>query len=309
MKPIVSVIIPTFGGNLSIAGALDSVLSQEYDYFEVIVVDDNNPGTKERDATETIMAKYKDEPHVRYIKHEKNKNGAAARNTGVKAAKGAYIAFLDDDDKFLPGKLERQVNYLEQHPEHGAVYSWRYQAGKLVASTLEGDLSKEILDLSFTPTTSSIMMRVSCYHDINGFDESFKRHQDFEFLLRFFKKYSIGVLKEPLVEVIGNSVNNQLQGKKAVALKKQFLSAFSDTIEELDRESNGLKKYIWAVHYSALAVNLTLKGHFILLIKSYIADGYKGGILFWKKYLGRLFEIFKYHFTKRKNKHGKIGRA
>lgn len=300
MKPIVSVIIPTFGGNPSIAEALDSVLSQKYGPFEVVVVDDNNPGTKERAVTEAIMAKYKDEPHVRYIKHEKNKNGAVARNTGVKAAKGAYIAFLDDDDKFLPGKLEHQVDYLEQHPEHGAVYCWRYQGGKLVSSTLDGDLSKEILDLSFTPYTSAIMMRVSCYRELNGFDGSFRRHQDFEFLLRFFRKYTIGVVKEPFVEIIGNSVNNQPQGKKAVELKKQFLSAFSNTIEELDRESVGFKKRVWAVHYSALAVNLTLKGHFILLIKSYISDGYKGGALFWKRYLGRLFEIFKYQFTKRR---------
>lgn len=302
MKPFVSVVIPTFGGNPSIQESVDSVLKQEYDCFEIIVVDDNAPGTKGRLATESLMKKYKDERRVIYIKHEKNKNGAAARNTGVKAAKGTYIALLDDDDKFLPNKLERQVNYLEKHPEHGAVYCWRYQAGNLIKSKLEGDLSREIIDLSFTPCTSSIMVRTSCYKELNGFDESFRRHQDFEFLLRFFEKYTIGVIQEPLVEIIGNSVNNQPRGKKAVALKKQFLSTFQDTIDRLDQKTKGYKKRTWAAHYAALAVSLTIGGHFILLIQSYIQEGYKGGCLFWRKYLGRMFEILKYQFTKRMKK-------
>jgi len=300
MKPLVSVVIPTFGGNPSIEGSVDSVLCQEYDYFEVIVVDDNAPGTKGRIETEHLMKKYKDDPRVIYIKHEKNKNGAAARNTGARAAKGNFIAFLDDDDQFLPDKIKRQVEYLEKHPEHGAVYCWRYQSGKLITSALEGDLSKEILDLSFTPYTSSIIIRTACYHELNGFDESFRRHQDFEFLLRFFKKNTIGVIQEPLVKIIGNSVNNQPQGKKAVELKQQFLSTFKDRIEELDKEINGYKERVWAAHYAALAVTLTVKGHFILLVKSYIKEGYKGGLLFWQIYLGRLFEIFKYQFIKLK---------
>lgn len=300
MKPLVSVIIPSFGGNPSLNGAVDSVLQQEYENIEIVVIDDNEPGSQGRIATESLMEKYRTETRVIYLKHEKNKNGAAARNTGVKAAKGEYIAFLDDDDRFLQQKIERQVAYLEQHTEHGAVYCWRYQGENMVSSDLEGNLSREILELSFTPCTDSIMMRISCYRELNGFDESFRRHQDFEFLLRFFRKYTIGVVKEPLVEIIGNSINNQPEGKKAVALKEQFLSTFQNTIEELDRESKGFKKRVWAAHYGALAVNLTVKRHILLLIRAYVQEGYKGGFLFWKRYLGRLFEIFKYQFTKRR---------
>lgn len=300
MTPIVSVIIPTYGGNTSLELAVDSVLSQVFQPFEIIVVDDNNPETEERKKTEMLMKKFRNDFRVKYIQHEKNKNGAAARNTGVRASSGKYIAFLDDDDCFLPHKLEKQVAFLDNHPEYGAAYCWRYQGGKLITSDFEGDLSEQILDLSFTPCTCSIMIRVTCYKDLNGFDESFQRHQDFEFLLRFFEKYSIGVVEEPLVEIIGNSVNNQPQGKKAIELKRHFLSTFESAINRLDQKSPGFKKKVWAVHYAALAINLTVKGHFLLLIKMYFADGYKGGALFWKRYLGRLFEIFKYQFEKRR---------
>lgn len=299
MNPLVSVIIPSFGGNASLERALDSVLDQEYEPFEVIVVDDNEPDSEGRKSTESMMAKYKESEQVLYIKHERNKNGAAARNTGVKAAKGKYVTFLDDDDRFLPHKLEKQADYLELHPEFGAVYCWRIQNGEIVSGEFTGNLSEQILDMSFAPSTPAIMIRTSFFRELNGFDESFQRHQDYEFLLRFFKQYSIGVVREPLVEIIGNSVDNTLTGERAIALKKQFLGTFEATIDELDRESKGFKKRVWAVHYSALAITLTVKGQFRLLVQSYVQEGYKGGVFFWKNYLGRLWRLFKYQFTKR----------
>ena len=86
MDILVSVIIPTYGGNESLKRALDSVLYQDYSPFEVIVVDDNNPGTEQRMKTESIMDAYKDNKKVIYIRHRKNRNGSAARNTGANAA-------------------------------------------------------------------------------------------------------------------------------------------------------------------------------------------------------------------------------
>lgn len=302
MEPFVSVIIPTYGGNASLQRSVESVLSQEYGSYEIIVIDDNNPDSLARAETERLMEKFGDNARVVYIKHEKNKNGAAARNTGVKAAKGEYIAFLDDDDIFLPAKLRQQACFMEQHLDYGAVYCWRRQGGKLIKSGLEGDLSKEILTLEFTPCTPAVMMRTSCYNELGGFDERFRRHQDFEFLLRFFEKYKIGVVKEPLVEIIGNSVNNQPQGKKAVEVKKQFLSTFDDKIRRIDVAEHGFMKRVWAVHYAQLAVTLSVHGHFLMLVKMYVQEGHKGGRMFWKRYLKRIAEIFAYQFTKRKRK-------
>ena len=73
------------------------------------------------------MDVFSEHPQIKYIKHEKNKNGSAARNTGVRNSFGEYIAFLDDDDIFLPNKISMQVNYLNKHEEFGAVYCWRYE--------------------------------------------------------------------------------------------------------------------------------------------------------------------------------------
>ena len=122
----VSVIIPTYKNRGGLIGSVKSALSQDYDgLIEVIVVDDNDPQSTFRKHTEELMNQYKDNDKVKYIRHEVNKNGAAARNTGLRAAKGDLIAFLDDDDLFLQGKLTRTTALLcsqRHHISSGHVY-------------------------------------------------------------------------------------------------------------------------------------------------------------------------------------------
>src|SRR5690606_21643920 len=120
-KPIVSVIIPTYNRPERLTRAINSVLDQTYKNIEVLVVDDNNPHTDFRKETEIVMRKYKDNDQVKYIKHPRNKNGAAARNTGIQASAGKYIAFLDDDDEFLPNRIEKLVNKMETLEESWGV--------------------------------------------------------------------------------------------------------------------------------------------------------------------------------------------
>lgn len=295
MSKFVSVIIPTYGGNSSLKRAVDSVLMQDYALYEVIVVDDNNPGSRQRLDTATIMSAYECDSRVIYICHEKNKNGSAARNTGAGVAHGEYFAFLDDDDIFLQGKLQKQAFYLDSHMQDDAVYCWRMENGKVVGSKMRGDLSAPLLDLTFTPCTCSLMIRREVYFDLNGFDESYCRYQDFEFLLRFFEKYSIGVVEEPLIEIIGNGVDNQPKGKKAIELKRKFLNTFSDNISKIDGEHKGYKKYVYAKHYGLLMVKLLRYGNFKLAIAIYFKDAYKGGIMFWKEFSLQMLLLVKKH--------------
>jgi glycosyltransferase involved in cell wall biosynthesis len=102
--PTVSVVIPTYKRGREVLRAVDSVLRQTFTDFEVIVVDDASP-----DDTRAVIAAV-DDARVRYLAHEKNKGGCAARNTGMTAARGRWIAFLDDDDEWVANKLQKQLD-------------------------------------------------------------------------------------------------------------------------------------------------------------------------------------------------------
>ncbi|MCD6599969.1 MAG: glycosyltransferase family 2 protein [Dehalococcoidia bacterium] len=123
--PKVSVIIPTFRRPDLLKRAIKSVLEQTFQDFEIIVVDDNNPGEIEI-QTHEIVRDFNDE-RLRYVPHEINKGNAAARNTGINLAKGEYVAFLDDDDIFLPQKLKEHINILDESTEDVVLtYSQHY---------------------------------------------------------------------------------------------------------------------------------------------------------------------------------------
>jgi len=98
--PRISVIIPSYNRANTIGRAIQSALSQSYQDFEIIVIDDGST-----DHTEEVIRSFQDS-RIRYIRHNRNRGGSAARNTGIHAARGEYIAFLDSDDEWLPQKLE-----------------------------------------------------------------------------------------------------------------------------------------------------------------------------------------------------------
>jgi len=292
-NPSVSIIIPTYGGSQSLDRSIQSVLKQDYDNFDIIVVDDNNPDTVARKDTAAIMDKYSQEKRIIYIQHENNKNGAAARNTGVRKSKSKYICLLDDDDVFLPKRIEKQVEFLEKNQQFQACYCWRTQNNKKICGMFEGDLSEQLLDLTFTPTTSAIMLTKCSYDIIGGFDESYKRHQDYEFLLRYFKKFKMGVVPEVLLGFIGNEVDNRVYGKKLYDLKVTFFSQFETEINKLELNKEGYRKRVYAAHFSNACVQFIKRGNFILAIKAYFCYGRIGGTLFWNEFFRIVFNWIK----------------
>ena len=249
-----SVIIPTYKNRGALQRAVDSVLGQEGVDIEVIVVDDNNPDTAERKQTELEMAKYETDERVKFIRHPQNKNGAAARNTGIKASSGEYIAFLDDDDWFLEGKLAKQIVFLQSHPEYDAVYCMAQRNGKRYGTTtFEGDATRHILMLEGCMYTPCLMFRRDALIAINGFDESFRRHQDYDLLLRFFHAgYKIGCLREVLTEIGTNDGENIPSGKKMEEMKHYFFEKFMPYIDEIE---NGFKNKVLAKHYAGVFLN------------------------------------------------------
>lgn len=204
MGQLVSIIIPSYGGGQFINRAVDSVLSQTYQDVESIVVDDNGLGSENQVLTSERMAQYKGNPKVKYICHEVNRNGSAARNTGFKNSKGDFIALLDDDDLYYPERIEKQIGLLKTLSEdYALVYCGCdiYQGDKKVREKHPEDSNDMLFDLlahNMAVGSSSILMRRSAYENLGGFDESFRRHQDWEFTARIAASY-----KMKAIDIIG----------------------------------------------------------------------------------------------------------
>ena len=145
-KPLVSVILPTFNRAKLLSRAINSVLKQSYYNLECIVVDDGSI-----DNTEKVVKSINDNRIV-YLKHNYNKHASAARNTGIAKSKGKFIAFLDDDDQWLPKKLEKQISLIQKLPPSvGLIYCWMdyYNNEKLIHKhrpKLRGSVFPMVLD-------------------------------------------------------------------------------------------------------------------------------------------------------------------
>ena len=255
-KPLVSVVIPTYKNRGLLCNSIETALSQDYQNLEVIVVDDNNPDSDERVATESQMERYKDNARVQYIKHVKNINGAAARNTGIKAAKGEVVAFLDDDDEFLPGKISAQVSFLQSHKDYQAVYNLSTVNGQPVKTIpYEGDATIPLLKNETRMYTPSLMFWKYTLLEIGGFDESFRRHQDYELLIKFFAKgYKIGCIKKIYTNV--NDVGgNRIVGKDLENLKCSYLKTFDNVLNRLEQNNPGIKKNIIVNNYASVFIS------------------------------------------------------
>lgn len=248
-NPLVSIIIPTFKRPVTLKRTILSVINSDYKNVEVIVVDDNNNGDDGRLATEEIMIPLmKEYDCIKYIKHSINKNGSAARNTGIKNSSGEYLMFLDDDDEFLKSKISSQVRFMNSHDEQwGACYT-RYidkLDGKQVSiccETKSGNLlADELARNLFIHAGSNLMVRRYIALEIGGFDESFRRNQDVEFLVRILEKYKLGY-----VDCMGLIVNVHAKnyGVDYFDLTQQYLDKFRNSIKKLKPE---IQRQIYAM--------------------------------------------------------------
>lgn len=251
---LISIVIPTYKNRGTLQRAVESCLKQTYRNTEIIVVDDNDPESVARKETSRIMDAYKRHSSVIYICHEHNKNGAAARNTGIRNSHGRYITFLDDDDYYLENKVLKEYSYLVDHPEFDAVYCYEYIDGKKTrVKPYEGDNSIPLLMNRAKMQTSTLMFRAESIKAINGFDESFRRHQDFEMPLRYFRSgYKIGCVNKYLVYFDSTKGGNRISGKQHEEVKERFLNIFSEFIKELDEKQPGVKNKIYASQYATV---------------------------------------------------------
>ena len=187
-EPLVSVIIPTYKRAVLVQRAIDSVRRQTYRNVEILVVDDESP-----DDTESVVKAIPD-TRIKYIRHEKNKGLPAVRNTGIRAAKGELIAFLDDDDEWREDKLEKQIRAIKDYDAvlcTGVSNGYPQRVHKNPKITLD-DLKMG----SFNP--SALLAKAHVLREVL-FDENLKQGEDWDAFIRIAQRYSIGWVAEPLL--------------------------------------------------------------------------------------------------------------
>jgi glycosyltransferase involved in cell wall biosynthesis len=232
--PTVSVIIPTYNRAHLLGRAIRSVLAQTYHDYELIVVDDGST-----DNTQEIVRDFSDD-RIKYIRHDKNKGGAAARNSGIKAAAGQYIAFQDDDDVWQLGKLQKQIEAFEgAPPEVGVVYAdlqrlderGKEQPRPTPATRHGGDIHRELLRHNFIGTPTALVRR-ECFDRVGMFAEQLPRLQDWELWIRISKHYHFTHLDEILVHSyrVPDSISSDAPGR--VVARKYILKEHFEAISQ-----------------------------------------------------------------------------
>ena len=248
--PTVSVVIPTYNRAHLLSRAVKSVLSQTYQDFEVIIVDDGS-----NDHTRETIEGF-DEKRIAYIKHPWNKGVSAARNTGVRHAKGKYVALQDSDDEWLPDKLERQIALLEKaKQEAGVVYTgmWRIKdnrkkfiPGRAIKKR-EGNIYEIFLESCFigAPTT---LIRTECFKSVGMFDEDLCRFSDWEMWIRISEHYEFAYLDTPLVISYYQPDSISLDMSKGSKASQVFLEKHYDKFSK-DKRLHGKRLY-WTGNFS-----------------------------------------------------------
>jgi|SRR5579875_396036 len=265
----VSVGVPTYNRAYLIREALESALSQTYSDFEIIVVDDGS-----RDNTSSLVSGIRD-PRVRLIRTEQNRGVAAARNLFLREARGELISFLDSDDLWKPNKLEKEVDFLERHPEAGGVFedlekqdrglylaSFQRDTDYFSAMLAEKKYPQEIVftqremqlcllrEVPIKPT--ALTLRAGVFRQTGPFNEDWRAGSDWEFLIRASRFCRFGYIDEPLAVLrLQNDATHRLHRIENLSLHlAMYRQELLELKEQMDAVAEGhrdLSKHLaWA---------------------------------------------------------------
>ncbi|OGZ45465.1 MAG: hypothetical protein A3C84_00065 [Candidatus Ryanbacteria bacterium RIFCSPHIGHO2_02_FULL_48_12] len=241
--PLVSIILPTWNRVRFLQSAIDGILEQTYQNFELLVLDDGST-----DETPEIMRQImaeKNDPRIRYIQLETHQGGAQARNIGIRQARGEFIASQDDDDEWDPQYLEKQVSNLSALPKtYGMSYVsyWRVlTSGKKILMPPRNVRPKsgniyggDIMRKNYNPYQTALI-RKSVLEDVGLINEEMNSLYDWEMWLRIAKKYQIAHIDEPLFTQNSTPGSNSTDPKKIwwrIDARKLILRDFGDDIKK-----------------------------------------------------------------------------
>lgn len=267
-QPLVSVVIPTYNRADVLGRALDSALSQTVEAVEVVVVDDGST-----DRTRTVVESSEDS-RVRYVAHEQNCGVSAARNTGIDAACGEYVAFLDSDDEWLPRKLERQLSAIDDRGDDwiGAycetVTADASAFDRIVSSlsdrlfrrrgSREGgtELAYSLLSMQvFMGPGSTLVVERSVLQRIGGFDEGLSIYEDWDLVLRVLAEGKLAYVDEPLAVV---HRSGDAPGYAYAANDRRYLDRNEELVEQLRQRGVDVER----IHRLGVAGHFLTEGSF-----------------------------------------------
>ena len=249
-KKAVSVIITTYNDIEYLKEAIESVLSQTYKNYEIIVVDDGSAVDPE-----PLLGDYL--PFITYIR-KKNGGVSSARNVGIMASRGEYLAFLDSDDLWLPEKLQVQIDHFNKFPNLGLVYTdtcsfdergllskSKFHNNTIYDGPYDGMVFERLFSYNFVPF-SSIVIRRCCFEKdkVGGFDEIRRDiiQDDFDFLLRLARYYPFGYVDRVLMKyhIHGNNLTSNFE--KLYARDFATIDKIITTFPELHLKNAGFVK-------------------------------------------------------------------
>jgi glycosyltransferase involved in cell wall biosynthesis len=207
--PFFTVIIPTYNRAQLLRGAIQSVMDQTFSDFELLVVDDRSS-----DDTKQIIDSFKDD-RITYILNDRGTGGAGTRNCAVFRAQGQWTAFLDDDDRWLPKKLEIQYKKIKQIDESiGLIYSgFSYRSsrkrwdGHVTMPKRQGRMLDDLLYDNYIGTLTTVIIRTHILKTLSGLDEKFYAHQDIDLYVRVAAVSNISFVNQCLATVLLSSDN------------------------------------------------------------------------------------------------------
>ena len=228
-RPTVSVIVPTYNRANLLKRAIASVLNQRFEDFELIIVDDASP-----DNTPEVVENI-DDWRIRYIRLKKNSGGPVARNTGIKKARGRFIALLDDDDEWLPNRLELQIRKFEElGQKFGVVYGGFYyvsqQNGKILGKRVpeyRGDIYNQLLKENFIGSPT-LLIRKKCFKKAGLFDPTLPSSQDWDMWLRIARYYKFDYVNKIIAKYYVHGRQISFNMDKYIPGRERFIRKHLD---------------------------------------------------------------------------------
>jgi len=249
---LVSVIVPTYNRGCFIRETINSALNQTYQNFEIIIIDDGST-----DNTKEIIKSFNDN-RIKYVFQKHSGLPASSRNTGIKIAKGEYIAFLDSDDLWFPLKLEKQIKAIERNPDkllistNGIIFPSIFKIKFLSLNKDKEIFFKELLKKNII-INSSVLMKKNLVNKIGFLDENIilKSGEDHDYWLRIlnYKDKSILILKDVLIKYRDHTQSRVSQYKKSNFFLRRYKKKAYIYKKYIDYDPTYLKKILKGILY------------------------------------------------------------